>query len=223
MASQHPRRAASASEMKSKADGYQHSHSEPEQVYPPIEPQHDPVINSEFQITSTYASSNRVIMPCLIQRTQFVAIQLDALTLGSLKNSSGRCRGSITNSFNVSLTFSSAPISSNVTPISLGGITSPRSLFSNSFSVTTSYEKSKTIWSGESVQIDDGIGPVKLLFLTLKIMRINAIFKNEVCSICVKMLLDKSTTRIVNGRDKDIGLSLDSLLKLRSSIARRVK
>lgn len=55
-----------------------------------------------------------------------------------LQNSSGLCKGSITNSFNVSLTFSRAPISSNVTPISLGGITSAKSLFSNSFSVTTS-------------------------------------------------------------------------------------
>nr|KYP74211.1 hypothetical protein KK1_006879 [Cajanus cajan] len=45
----------------------------------------------------------------------------------------------MTNSFKVSLTFSKAPISSNVTPISVGGITSARSFFSNSFSVTTSW------------------------------------------------------------------------------------
>jgi len=55
-----------------------------------------------------------------------------------LQKSSGLRKGSITNSFSVSFTFSRAPISSNVTPMSLGGITSPKSLFSNSFSVTTS-------------------------------------------------------------------------------------
>lgn len=55
-----------------------------------------------------------------------------------LQKSSGLCKGSITSSFKVSLTFSRAPISSNVTPMSVGGITSARSLFSNSFSVTTS-------------------------------------------------------------------------------------
>ncbi|KAF8112908.1 hypothetical protein N665_0058s0009 [Sinapis alba] len=44
----------------------------------------------------------------------------------------------ITNSFKVSFTFSKAPISSNETPISLGGMTSDSSFFSNSFSVTTS-------------------------------------------------------------------------------------
>ncbi|KAK6911587.1 hypothetical protein RJ641_023680 [Dillenia turbinata] len=42
------------------------------------------------------------------------------------RNSSGRCNGSITSSFNVSFTFSNAPMSSNVTPISFGGITSAR-------------------------------------------------------------------------------------------------
>ncbi|RYR29440.1 hypothetical protein Ahy_B01g053817 [Arachis hypogaea] len=44
----------------------------------------------------------------------------------------------MTNSFKVSFTFSKAPISSKVTPISLGGITLASSFFSNSFSVTTS-------------------------------------------------------------------------------------
>ncbi|CBI24041.3 unnamed protein product, partial [Vitis vinifera] len=42
------------------------------------------------------------------------------------------------NLFNESLTFSRAPISSNVTSMSDGGVASARSLFSNSFSVTTS-------------------------------------------------------------------------------------
>lgn len=55
-----------------------------------------------------------------------------------LQNSSGLCRGSMTSSFNVSFTDSKAPMSSNVTPISLGGITSPSRRFSNSLSVTTS-------------------------------------------------------------------------------------
>jgi hypothetical protein len=55
-----------------------------------------------------------------------------------LENNSGLCNGSITNSFKVSLTFSSAPMSPKVTPISSGGITSLRSLFSSSFSVATS-------------------------------------------------------------------------------------
>uniref|UniRef100_A0A7C9DWV3 Uncharacterized protein n=1 Tax=Opuntia streptacantha TaxID=393608 RepID=A0A7C9DWV3_OPUST len=63
---------------------------------------------------------------------------LQGLVNCPLQNSSGLCRGSITSSFSVSLTFSRAPISSKVTPMSLGGITSARSLFSNSFSVTTS-------------------------------------------------------------------------------------
>lgn len=56
-----------------------------------------------------------------------------------LMNNSGLCRGSITNSFRVSFTFSNAPMSSKVTPISPGGMTSERSFFSNSLSVTTSW------------------------------------------------------------------------------------
>jgi hypothetical protein len=56
-----------------------------------------------------------------------------------LVNNSGLCKGSITNSFRVSLTLSNAPMSSNVTPISSGGMTSARSLFSNSFSVEISW------------------------------------------------------------------------------------
>uniref|UniRef100_A0A7C9DUR7 Uncharacterized protein n=1 Tax=Opuntia streptacantha TaxID=393608 RepID=A0A7C9DUR7_OPUST len=63
---------------------------------------------------------------------------LQGLVNCPLQKSSGLRKGSITNSFSVSFTFSRAPISSNVTPMSLGGITSPKSLFSNSFSVTTS-------------------------------------------------------------------------------------
>lgn len=66
-------------------------------------------------------------------------LKMKTLVSWPLQKSSGLCKGSMTSSFNVSLTFSSAPISSNVTPISLGGITSARSLFSNSFSVTISW------------------------------------------------------------------------------------
>lgn len=69
-----------------------------------------------------------------------------------LQKSSGLCRGSITNSFNVSFTFSSAPISSKVTPISLGGMTSARSLFSKSFSVTTSYSCIKNMSTNFGMQ-----------------------------------------------------------------------
>lgn len=62
-----------------------------------------------------------------------------------LPNNSSLCRGNITNSFKVSLTFSKAPISLKDTPISLGGMTSDRSFFSNSFSVTTSYINKVTV------------------------------------------------------------------------------
>ena len=65
-------------------------------------------------------------------------IPLQGLVSYPLQNSSSLCKGSITSSLSVSFTFSKAPMSSKVTPISLGGITSPKSLFSNSFSVTTS-------------------------------------------------------------------------------------
>lgn len=77
-----------------------------------------------------------------------------------LQKSSGLCNGSITNSFNVSLTFSRAPISSKVTPMSLGGITSAKSLFSNSFSVTTSwFQKTQ---AGEWFRINKLINPPPL-------------------------------------------------------------
>lgn len=84
-----------------------------------------------------------LIAVCFLSMKYKVLMQV-TLVNWPLQKSSGLCSGSITNSFKVSLTFSRAPISSNVTPISSGGITSARSFFSNSFSVTTSYSCQET-------------------------------------------------------------------------------
>ncbi len=53
-----------------------------------------------------------------------------------LQKSSGRCKGSITSSFRAAFTFSRAPIWSNFTPTSFGGITADINAFSYSSSAT---------------------------------------------------------------------------------------
>mmetsp|Transcript_23495 Transcript_23495/g.41744 ORF Transcript_23495/g.41744 Transcript_23495/m.41744 type:complete len:225 (+) Transcript_23495:728-1402(+) len=63
--------------------------------------------------------------------------------------SSGRCSGSITTSRSVFFTASSAPMLSKLTPTSSAGMTSPRTRFSNSFSVCTSFSAS-FCWESDS-------------------------------------------------------------------------
>lgn len=53
-----------------------------------------------------------------------------------LENSSGRCKGSITSSLRALFTFSRAPMWSNFTPTSFGGITAEINAFSYSSSAT---------------------------------------------------------------------------------------
>lgn len=109
-----------------------------------INPQGSKNVSRKFKLSSCQFSWVTIVSTIMYKQhtrhpmKQDIFIITYTLVNCPLQKSSGLCKGSITNSFRVSFTFSRAPISSNVTPISLGGITSAKSLFSNSFSVTTS-------------------------------------------------------------------------------------